>query len=99
MRISKLILKPILTEKSTEFGLQNKYMFEVDMSANKTSIKQELKRVYGVDAVAINSSILPGKVRRQGRTNKFSKSGKRKRIIAKLKDGQKIELVSGEKKS
>lgn len=97
MRIGSLILKSILTEKSLAMQPFRKYVFEVALEANKTSIEHELKKIYGVDAVDTHAYVLPGKKRRKGKTARFKKTPKRKRVIVTLKEGQKIDVMPKEK--
>jgi large subunit ribosomal protein L23 len=90
MRIG-LIKKPHITEKATDLGSQNKYVFEVDKNANKNEIKKEIERIYKVNVVKVNILKIPSKPKRFG--NIVSKKDKYKKAIVTLKEGQKIELV------
>jgi len=97
MRVGYSILKPVVTEKSLALNLVGKYVFGTNLEANKTSIEKDIKKIYGVDVIDARSLILPGKKRRQGKTARFKKTPKRKRIIVTLKEGQKIEVTPKEK--
>jgi large subunit ribosomal protein L23 len=92
MRLSNIITKPLITEKSFELVSGNKYVFEVSLGAKKETIKKEIKRIYGVDPLEVNTIILPGKKRRILKTRRFTKSGKTKKAIVKLKEGQSIDV-------
>ncbi len=93
MRVSEVILRPIVTEKSMAFEHELKYLFQVNMKSSKGSIAAELKRIYNVDAKEIRTMIMPGKKRRILGTRRFGKTKKWKKAIVKLSEGQKIELV------
>ena len=79
MRVSNVIKKPILTEKSMGMEVDYGYVFEVDMHSSKGVIAKELKRVYGVDARVIKTAIMPGKKRRIIGTRRFTKTKKWKK--------------------
>ncbi|RJR26383.1 50S ribosomal protein L23 [candidate division WWE3 bacterium] len=96
MRINEAIIRPIVTEKTMAQLDQNKYVFEVDMSVSKGQVVDELRSLFGVDVVDVKSSILPGKKIRQGKTFRFKKGAKRKKVTVTLKEGQKLDIVSKE---
>ena len=96
MKLSSIILKPIVTEKSYGASNANVYTFKVNMKATKYNIAKEIKRMYGVDAVDVNTSVTAGKRRRIIGTRMTVKTGKWKKAIIKIKEGQKIELFPKE---
>ena len=93
MRISKVIIRPVLTEKSMSLEADAKYVFRVDPKSSKGAIRDEIKRLYDVDVVEVNTMIMPGKKRRIIGTRNFTKTKKWKKAIVKLKPGQKIEFM------
>ena len=82
MRISKIIIKPIV----------NKYVFKVDLKASKKDIANEVKKLFNVDAVDVKTSVMPGKKKRITKTKNFIKTSKWKKAVVKLKKDQKIDL-------
>lgn len=74
----------------------NMFSFEVNKDATKDQISQDIKKLFNVDAVSVNTVMLPGKKRRVIGTRKYSKMSMSKKAIVKLKEGQKIELFSKE---
>ncbi len=97
MRISNLIIKPIITEKSYDHASNGKYVFKVSVKATKGSIKNEIKRLYGVDVIDVKTAIMPGKSSRIGKTRIFSKPAVWKKAVVKLKEGQSIDLFPKDK--
>jgi large subunit ribosomal protein L23 len=97
MRVSSLIIKPVVTEKSIAMSSQGKYVFQVGMGANFGNIKQELKKLFNVDVISMHTIILPGKKRRIARTPRFMKTAKRKKVIVTLKKDQKLDILPKEK--
>lgn len=91
--ISPFILKrPIITEKSTQATSKDKFVFEVNRHASKNQIKQAIEENFKVSVTHVNTTIMPGKTRRVGRTRRFTKTSSWKKAIVQLKPGDKIDL-------
>ncbi len=89
----RVLLKPMISEKSSSLLVHNQYVFVVDDRANKIEVKKAVQKVYDVKVVGVNIVRMRGKVVRFGRTN-----GKRsiwKKAIVTIQSGQKIELYEG----
>lgn len=59
-----IIIKPLISEKSTQLAEDptlNQYTFVVAKDANKIEIRKAVEEKFGVDVVAVNTSIRPGK--------------------------------------
>ena len=97
MRLNNIIIKPIVTEKSVDLTKDGKYTFRVHLKAHKGLIASELSKMYGVDVVDVNTSIVPGKKKRILKTRRFTKTSKWKKAIIKLKEGQKLDIIPKEK--
>jgi len=62
-----ILIKPVITEKAeTLTEKENKYTFIVDKKANKIQIKKAIEDMYKVNVVAVNTMIVPGKVKIRG---------------------------------
>jgi large subunit ribosomal protein L23 len=96
MKLSSILLQPIITEKSVELSTQGVYVFKINMKANKYSVAKELKRMYGVDAEVVRTSILPGKNRRMVASRIQVRTPKWKKAIIKLAKGQTIDVFPKE---
>jgi large subunit ribosomal protein L23 len=89
-----IILRPIITEKSTfvkETG--NQYVFEVLRSANKIEIRKAVEKLFKVKVIDVHVSNMEGKKKRLGRY-----AGKRsdwKKAIVKLSPKDKITIFEG----
>lgn len=92
MKDSFNIIKSLLrTEKSTRFyEPQNKYLFLVDIKANKSQIKKAIEDIYNVKVERVNTMILPGKLKRV--RYQFGKTPDIKKAVVTLKEGYKIEV-------
>ena len=99
----EIILNPILTEKSSMImeGL-NKYVFKVNVKANKIQIKDEIEKRFKIKVLNVRTMNFKGKsknttIRSGGHV--LRSSGKReswKKAIVTLKEGDKINLVDGD---
>lgn len=90
-----LKINPIISEKSTKLAGEGWYSFKAPKSLNKNEAKRIIEEIFKVKVVRINSAVRQAKVRRTragfGKTKSF------KRIIIKLKKGQKIDIFDVEK--
>ena len=89
----EIIKRPIVTEKNTlRANLYNEYAFEVDITANRTQIKQAIEKLFSVKVLRVNTMVNRKDARKLGRL-----PGKRtywKKAIVKLKEGDKFEFVA-----
>lgn len=92
--MKSIILKPLITEKATlAQEKHNRYSFIVDLKANKNVLRNEIETIYNVKVVDIKTSILPGKVKRVGKSIK--KSSRTKKAFVTLEAGQEIKYFTG----
>lgn len=91
---STVVLKrPVISEKSTMLGSQNKYVFEVARDANKVQIKDAVEKIFKVNVVDVNVINTPGKMRRVGKYRGMT-SPHRKAVVT-LRPGERIEIFEG----
>ena len=91
MEARDILIKPIITEKTTALMEERKYTFRVPLSATKVEIRQAVEQVFKVKVQAVNTMRYEGKMKRLGRTQ-----GRRsdwKKAIVTLKPGETIELL------
>lgn len=86
-----LIRRPIVTEASTDMMQDRKYVFEVDVRANKVEIKKAIEQIFGVKVSQVNTLRVPGKVKRQGRYTGRTPE-KKKAIVTLHEDSKPIEV-------
>ena len=89
----RVLIKPLITEKATKMAAENKYVFEVERTANKIEIAKAIKEVYGVKPVAVNVMSKRGKNVRFGRT--IGKRKAWKKAIITLPTGKSINIYEG----
>lgn len=88
-----ILIRPIVTEKSTALMEQGKYTFRVPLAATKIQIRQAVEQIFKVKVQAVNTMRYEGKLKRMGRTQ-----GRRsdwKKAVVTLKPGEAIELFEG----
>jgi large subunit ribosomal protein L23 len=95
MSARDIIIRPIVTEKTMKMSSdENKIAFVVDKGANKVSVAQAIKEIYGITAEKVNIVNVHPKTRRvgryEGRTNAFKKA------IVKLPEGASIDIFGTE---
>jgi len=92
-QIWNVLKSPSITEKAVNMTSQgNFYTFEVERTANKMQIKKAIEAKYTVDVLQVRTINIPSKKVRRGKIE-GTRSGYKKAIV-KLKEGQKIEVVS-----
>lgn len=78
MDADKIVIKPLLTEKSNRLREVHKYAFRVDARANKIQIKaaiEELFDVHPISCTVLNVKRKPKRVRyRKGYTSSWKKA-------------------------
>lgn len=89
----RTLVKPLITEKATNLGSENKYVFVVAREANKIKVAKAIEATYGVKPVAVNILNIPGKVVTRGRI-KGQRSDWRKAIVT-LAKGETIKIYEG----
>ena len=91
-----VIVRPVITEKSTDLAAANKYIFEVDIRANKPQIKAAVETAFEVTVVEVNTMVMKGKPRGNRRFGRKVTYGTDwKKAIVTLAADDKIELFEG----
>lgn len=94
MNSNDILLRPVISEKTTELIGQNKYVFQVAVKANKPMISKAVKEIFGFSPMSVNVIFVRGKKKRlrakMGRTSAWKKA------IVTLKPGEKIEIFEGQ---
>lgn len=85
----RIILRPIITEKSTLLKEKNREVcFEVNPKANKIEIKKAAEQLFKVKVERVRVQNKRGKMRRVGRS--VGKKKDWKKAYVKLKEGEKM---------
>ena len=93
MEARDIIIRPLITEKSTALMAEGKYVFEVAKAANKIEIAKAVSEIFKVKVEGVNTINVTGKVKRMGRF--IGKRSDYKKAIVKLAEGNTIPLFEG----
>lgn len=85
-----ILIRPLITEKSTQLMEEGKYVFVVAKKANKIEIAKAVAQVFNVKVANVNTVNVSGKVKRMGRF--VGKRSAYKKAIVKLAPGETIEF-------
>lgn len=88
-----VVVKPIITEKSTLVGEHNQLVFEVARAASKPEIKAAVEALFNVKVTGVNTLVQKGKTKRW-RGKPYRRSDYKKAIVT-LADGQSIDVTTG----
>lgn len=88
--LTRVIVRPVVTEKTTDMGENDKYVFEVASDANKNEVKQAVEKFFGVKVIDVRTMNVHGKPKRLGRHMGRRKDWKK--AIVTLQSGDKIDL-------
>ncbi len=87
----RILIRPIITEKAELLTEKlNQYSFMVDKKANKIEIRKAVEDMYGVSVEAVNTMVMPGKVK-----NRSTRSGILRGRISSFKKAV-VTLTQGE---
>ncbi len=88
---SRLVVRPLLTEKASFLETNNQYVFIVDEKANKPEIKKEIERLFNVKVKKIN--IINKKRKRRMWRGRVGFSSGFKKTIVTVGKSDKIEVL------
>jgi large subunit ribosomal protein L23 len=84
-----IIRYPSITEKNTQLRTsQNKFVFEVLPTATKPQIREAVEKLFSVKVLSVNTMVVKGKLKRQGRTSGYRSNWKK--AIVRIAAGQTI---------
>lgn len=93
MESTKIIKRPVITEKSTQSAAQGKYTFRVDPRATKAQIAEAVKKVFGVSVRNVWVAVMPRKTKRFYRFGRRTKANGWKKAIVQIGEREKIDLL------
>lgn len=94
MRVRDIIIKPIITEHTSELMSENKYTFRVALNANKIQIKNAVEEIFDVKVEKVTTMRMTGKLKRMG-AHVGRKPSWKKAIVTLTPDSKPIEVFEG----
>ena len=71
MKLSEVLIKPIVSEKSNKLSdTRRTYAFRINRRANKLEVKKAVEDFYGVSVIDVHTVVVPGKNK-----TRFTKAG------------------------
>ena len=89
----RVLISPLITEKSTREVADGKYAFKIPVQVGKVEVRQAVERSFGVHVTKVNIQRVRGKLVRFGRTTGRQKSWKKATVT--LKAGERIDVYEG----
>ena len=91
MSAQDIILRPVITEKSTNLMDDKKYTFNVLLTATKTQVRDAVEEIFDVKVKKVNIMNVRGKDKRVGRySGKTART--RKAIVTLTEDSNDIKI-------
>jgi large subunit ribosomal protein L23 len=87
-----VVVKPVITEKSTLVSEFNQVVFQVARDATKPQIKAAIEALYGVKVLAVNTMVAKGKTKRW-RGQEYRRSDVKKAVVT-VADGDRIDVTT-----
>lgn len=84
-------LLPLVSEKSSRLQSMGQYTFAVPIGVSKVTVKKAIEAAFGVRVIGVNSTRLPRKTVRRGRTVGHTRI--RRHVVVRLAPGQSLELT------
>lgn len=88
-----IIIRPVITEKSSRLMEQNKYTFEVHPKANKIVVRDAVTELFKVKVVKVSTIYVRPKPKRMGAF--LGKSRSWKKAVVTVAAGERIEFFEG----
>lgn len=90
MIAQQVIVRPVVTEKTTDQNAENQYSFEVNRQANKIEIRKAVEMVFGVRVTGVRTLVVRGDLKRVGQF--YGKQRSWKKAIVTLHPDDSIDL-------
>jgi large subunit ribosomal protein L23 len=85
-----IIVRPLITEKTTQLIELNKYTFEVKQGSNKVEVAKAVEEIWGVKVVAVNMINTQRKARRVGKYEGLRPAVQK--AVVTLAEGDKLDV-------
>ena len=94
MNARKVIIRPVISEKSYALLAANKYTFRVHEGANKTQVRKAIEEIFGVRVDGVRTAWVKPKPKRRGISSGHRR--KWKKAVVTLHPDDAIELFEGQ---
>ena len=91
-KVLKVLLGPIVSEKTTMVSANNQYVFKVRTDSNKREIRAAVESMFGVKVEAVTTSNVKGK--KKVFKGKVGQRINWKKAVVKVSEGQMIDATA-----
>jgi large subunit ribosomal protein L23 len=88
----KIILQPVISEKSMSDASRSRYTFKVFTHVNKNQIRKAVEEKFKVNVLKISTAIIKGRRGKSGIKRTEVSLSPFKKAIVTVKEGQKISI-------
>ena len=92
MEARDILIRPLITERTTQLMADGKYTFVVEKKANKIEIAKAVAEIFKVKVADVTTVNVTGKKKRVGRF--VGKRSDYKKAVVKLAPGETIEFFT-----
>jgi large subunit ribosomal protein L23 len=92
MEPTQVIIRPVISEKSSALADAGMYTFRVHDRAHKTQIRQAVEQLFDVKVLGVRTSSVKSKPKRRGRI--VGRSRQWKKAVVKVRPGDVIPIFS-----
>lgn len=93
MQYENILIEPVLSEKTNLLREEGQYVFRVDQRADKSQVKEAVRRLFDVHPVSCTIINVKGKPKRLRYRSGYTSSWKK--AIVRLAKGETIKVFEG----
>ncbi|MBI2165774.1 MAG: 50S ribosomal protein L23 [Chloroflexi bacterium] len=93
MSLYEVLVRPLVTEKSTRLQEGGWYTFQVEEAATRSQVKAAVEKAFTVHVERVNIAWVHGRKKRMGRREVMVRPWKKAQV--KLRAGEKLQIVEG----
>ena len=93
MEHSHVVIRPVVSEKSSVLAAANRYTFRVHPGAHKTQIRHAVEALFDVHVVNVRTMSVKSKPKRRGTTSGRTSSWRK--AIVQVRAGESIPIFQG----
>ncbi|MFH1012644.1 MAG: 50S ribosomal protein L23 [Candidatus Peregrinibacteria bacterium] len=98
MELTKILLSPVVTEKSNAMQARHTFVFRVHLKANKIQVAEAVTKAYGVTVEKVQFISVRKKVRLVGRGREITKRRAGKKALVTINAKQVLDFNKFTKK-
>ena len=89
-----ILRRPVVTERSSASAKKGEYTFWVAEKATKRDVARSVEEVFKVHVLEVRGEVVAAKSKKRGKKRTEVRMGGGKKMMVRLKEGEKIDLFS-----